>query len=63
MPGRRRWPDVVVALVYFGLAVVPYWDFWTAGGARIAGKGGDVADEAWFLAWCLTPSCTHTTRW
>jgi hypothetical protein len=41
----------VAALVYFGLAVVPYWDFWTAGGARIAGKGGDVADEAWFLAW------------
>ena len=38
-------------MVYFALSVVPYWDFWMAGGTRMAGKGGDVADEAWFLAW------------
>jgi hypothetical protein len=48
---RRPWPDVIAALCYFGLSVIPYWNFWMAGGARIAGKGGDVADEAWFLGW------------
>jgi hypothetical protein len=52
---RRRpwppWPDVIAALAYFGLSVIPYWNFWMAGGTRIAGKGGDVADEAWFLGW------------
>jgi hypothetical protein len=48
---RRWWPDALAALIYFVVSVVPYWGFWTAGGTRIAGKGGDVADEAWFLAW------------
>src|SRR5262249_50932666 len=48
---RPCWPDVIAVLAYFGLSVIPYWDFWIAGGARIAGKGGDVADEAWFLEW------------
>jgi len=47
----RRWPDFLAALAYVSLSVVPYWDFWMAGGTRIAGKGGDVADEAWFLGW------------
>ena len=36
---------------YFGLSVIPYWDFWTAGGTRIAGKGGDLSTDAWFLEW------------
>jgi hypothetical protein len=48
---RRLGPDVLAVLAYFGVSVIPYWDFWMAGGARIAGKGGDVADEAWFLEW------------
>jgi hypothetical protein len=48
---RRVWPDVITVLAYFSLSVVPYWDSWMAGGARIAGKGGDVADETWFLGW------------
>ena len=48
---RRPWPDVIAVLAYFALSVIPYWDFWIAGGTRIAGKGGDVADEAWFLGW------------
>jgi hypothetical protein len=38
-------------VVYLGLSVVPYWGFWTAGGTRIAGKGGDPATDAWFLSW------------
>jgi len=45
------WPDVLAAVVYFALAAVPYWGFWTAGGTRIAGKGGDLSTDAWFLAW------------
>jgi hypothetical protein len=49
--GRRMLPDGVVAAVYCGLAVIPYWGFWTAGGTRIAGKGGDPAADAWFLQW------------
>jgi hypothetical protein len=48
---RPPWPDVIAVLAYFGLSVIPYWNFWMAGGTRIAGKGGDVADEAWFLGW------------
>jgi len=49
--GRRLLPDVVVAAAYCGLAVIPYWGFWTAGGTRIAGKGGDPSTDAWFLQW------------
>ncbi len=45
------WPGVVVAVAYFALAVVPYWGYWTAGGTRVAGKGGDPATDAWFLEW------------
>jgi len=45
------WPDAVVAVAYFALSAVPYWDFWTAGGTRIAGKGGDPSTGAWFLEW------------
>jgi len=45
------WPDAVVTAAYCALAVVPYWGFWTAGGTRIAGKGGDPATDAWFLQW------------
>jgi hypothetical protein len=37
--------------VYLALSVVPYWGFWTAGGTRIAGKGGDLSTGAWFLDW------------
>lgn len=48
---RRMLPDVLVAAAYCGLAVVPYWGFWTAGGTRIAGKGGDLSTDAWFLQW------------
>src|SRR5882724_1980447 len=48
---RRPWPDVIAVLAYFGFSVIPYWNFWMAGGTRIAGKGGDVADETWFLSW------------
>ena len=44
-------PTVLVVLAYFGLSAIPYWGFWTAGGARIAGKGGDLATDAWFLEW------------
>jgi hypothetical protein len=38
-------------VAYFGLSIIPYWGFWTAGGTRIAGKGGDLATDAWFLDW------------
>jgi hypothetical protein len=48
---RPPWPDIIAALAYFSISVIPYWDFWTAGGTRIAGKGGDVTDETWFLSW------------
>jgi hypothetical protein len=41
----------VVVAAYAGLSVIPYWGFWTAGGTRIAGKGGDLATGAWFLDW------------
>jgi hypothetical protein len=41
----------VVTLAYFALSAVPYWGFWTAGGTRIAGKGGDLSTDAWFLDW------------
>lgn len=41
----------MVVAVYAGLSVIPYWGFWTAGGTRIAGKGGDLATGAWFLGW------------
>ena len=44
-------PDAIVIVAYFGLSVIPYWGFWTAGGTRIAGKGGDLATDAWFLDW------------
>lgn len=45
------WPDAVVVVAYFALSAVPYWGFWTAGGTRIAGKGGDPSTDAWFLEW------------
>jgi len=48
---RRMRPTVVVILAYAGLSVVPYWHFWSAGGTRLAGKGGDLALETWFLDW------------
>jgi hypothetical protein len=41
----------IVAASYFGLSVIPYWSFWAAGGTRIAGKGGDLSTDAWFLEW------------
>ena len=41
----------IVVATYFGLSVIPYWSFWTAGGTRIAGKGGDLSTDAWFLEW------------
>jgi len=44
-------PTLIVVVSYFGLSVIPYWDFWTAGGTRIAGKGGDLSTDAWFLEW------------
>jgi hypothetical protein len=44
-------PAVVVVLAYAGLAVLPYWHFWSAGGTRLAGKGGDLALDTWFLDW------------
>jgi hypothetical protein len=44
-------PTVIVVLTYFGLSAIPYWGFWTAGGTRIAGKGGDLSTDAWFLGW------------
>src|SRR5438067_8891482 len=50
--GRRRiWPTALVVAAYSGLSAFPYWGFWTAGGTRIAGKGGDLATGAWFLDW------------
>ena len=48
---RRMRPAVVIILAYAGLAVVPYWHFWSAGGTRLAGKGGDLALDTWFLDW------------
>jgi hypothetical protein len=52
-PGRLRQlrPDVVIILAYAGLSLVPYWHFWSAGGTRLAGKGGDLALDTWFLDW------------
>ena len=44
-------PTVIVIVSYFGLSAIPYWGFWTAGGTRIAGKGGDLSTGAWFLEW------------
>ncbi len=44
-------PTIVVIVSYFGLSALPYWGFWTAGGTRIAGKGGDLSTGAWFLEW------------
>lgn len=40
-----------MVLGYFALAVFPYWSYWNAGGTMVAGKGGDLATDAWFLAW------------
>jgi hypothetical protein len=48
---RRMWPALVIIAAYAGLSVVPYWHFWSAGGTRLAGKGGDLALETWFLDW------------
>jgi hypothetical protein len=45
------WPDALVVVAYFALSAVPYWGFWTAGGTRVAGKGGDLSTDAWFLEW------------
>jgi hypothetical protein len=51
-PGLRRIrPAVVIIGAYAGLSVLPYWHFWSAGGARLAGKGGDLALDTWFLDW------------
>ena len=44
-------PTAIVIVAYFSLSVIPYWSFWTAGGTRIAGKGGDLSTDAWFLEW------------
>ena len=55
---RRAWPDTVVVLLYFGLSVIPYWDYWRTGGTRIAGKGGDPAVDAWFVDW-VSYAVTH----
>jgi hypothetical protein len=49
--GQKVPPAVIVTLAYLGLSVIGYWDFWTAGGTRMAGKGGDLALVAWFLDW------------
>jgi hypothetical protein len=43
--------ELAIVLAYCGLAVIPYWSYWHAGGTMIAGKGGDPATDAWFLAW------------
>jgi hypothetical protein len=48
---RRMLPTVIVIVSYFGLSAIPYWSFWAAGGTRIAGKGGDLSTDAWFLEW------------
>jgi hypothetical protein len=49
---RRAWASgIAVVGVYAALGIVPYWSYWNAGGAMIAGKGGDPATDAWFLAW------------
>ncbi len=48
---RRLLPTLIVIVSYFGLSAIPYWGFWTAGGTRIAGKGGDLSTGAWFLEW------------
>ncbi|HYB14189.1 MAG TPA: hypothetical protein VEF71_01760 [Streptosporangiaceae bacterium] len=50
-PGGRVRPGVVIVLAYAGLSVLPYWHFWSAGGTRLAGKGGDLALDTWFLDW------------
>ena len=52
-PGRlrRMRPAIVIILAYAGLSVLPYWHFWSAGGTRLAGKGGDLALDTWFLDW------------
>ena len=49
---RPRWaPAFAVAGAYTAFGIIPYWSYWSAGGAMIAGKGGDPATDAWFLAW------------
>jgi len=48
----RAWvAGLAVAGAYSALGIVPYWSYWSAGGAMVAGKGGDPATDAWFLAW------------
>jgi hypothetical protein len=44
-------PAAVIILAYAGLSVLPYWHLWSAGGTRLAGKGGDLALDTWFLDW------------
>ena len=44
-------PTAIVVVAYFSLSVIPYRSFWTAGGTRLAGKGGDLSTDAWFLDW------------
>jgi hypothetical protein len=48
---RRMLPAAIVIAAYSALSVIPYWGFWAAGGTRIAGKGGDLSTDAWFLEW------------
>jgi len=46
-----RRASLIAVGVYFALAAIPYWSYWHAGGTMMAGKGGDPATDAWFLAW------------
>jgi hypothetical protein len=49
---KPNWaPGLNAAGAYVALGIVPYWSYWSAGRAMIAGKGGDPATDAWFLAW------------
>ena len=50
--------ELAIILAYSGLALIPYWSYWHAGGTMIAGKGGDPATDAWFLAW-MPYAITH----
>jgi hypothetical protein len=50
--------SIAVVGAYAALGIVPYWSYWNAGGAMIAGKGGDSAMDAWFLAW-MPHALTH----
>ena len=52
-PGlAHRWRDLAVVAAYFSVAVVAYWNVWTAGSPSVVEPGGlDPQLNMWFLSW------------